>query len=55
LKEVKRMIKHLDAEIFSEEYLGEARFIVDVRRSLVRDFEERFKGIMKGKIPKILY
>ena len=54
LKEVKRMLKSLDAVVFSEEYLGEARFIVDVRKSLVRNFEDRFRGIMRGNAPEIL-
>ena len=52
LKELKKILKSLDAEIFSEEYLNEARFIVDIRKSLAWDFEDRFKRITKGRAPR---
>ncbi len=52
LKETKRILKSLGADIYSEEYLQEARFIVDIRKSLISNFESRFKGLTKGRAPQ---
>ncbi|MEW5806692.1 MAG: YigZ family protein [Acidobacteriota bacterium] len=50
LKDTRRILKNLSAEIFHEEYLNEARFVVDVRKSLAREFEEKFREMTKGKV-----
>ncbi len=52
LKETKRILKSLGAEIYSEEYLQDARFIIDIRKSLVNEFENRFRGLTKGRAPQ---
>lgn len=52
LKEVERILKTVEAEVVSQEFDEDVKFIVDVRKSRAEEFQKKIKHITKGEGPK---
>ncbi len=51
LKKIERLLRTVGANIVSQKYEEVAKYIVDVRRSLINEFQEKMEQITKGISP----